>query len=154
MNNYDNAPFIFYLILEETLPKNFYIFHKLFSEIDFVLVPVRIDQLQKLISCTDQSQIILISSVSDSKEYKSYNEKIRGLLKFLLKSKRLSFFHLSSFSKLNDSKVHSLHKNYFFMKFPFDARDLSRKIARFYEVKSEKTLSWPGGKRAGVGAIV
>lgn len=154
MNNYDNAPFIFYLILEETLPKNFYIFHKLFSEIDFVLVPVRIDQLQKLISCTDQSQIILISSVSDSKEYKSYNEKIRGLLKFLLKSKRLSFFHLSSFSKLNDSKVHSLHKNYFFMKFPFDARDLSRKIARYYEVKSEKTLSWPGGKRAGVGAIV
>jgi hypothetical protein len=154
MNKNENAPFIFYLTLEETLPKNFYIFHKLFSEIDFVLVPVRIDQLQKLISCTDQSQIILISSVSDSKEYKSYNEKIRGLLKFFLKSKRLSFFHLSSFSKLNDSKVHSLHKNYFFMKFPFDARDLSRKIARFYEVKSEKTLSWPGGKRAGVGAIV
>jgi len=154
MNKNENAPFIFYLTLEETLPKNFYIFHKLFSEIDFVLVPVRIDQLQKLISCTDQSQIILISSVSDSKEYKSYNEKIRGLLKFLLKSKRLSFFHLSSFSKLNDSKVHSLHKNYFFMKFPFDARDLSRKIARYYEVKSEKTLSWPGGKRAGVGAIV
>jgi hypothetical protein len=154
MNKNENAPFIFYLTLEETLPKNFYIFHKLFSEIDFVLVPVRIDQLQKLISCTDQSQIILISSVSDSKEYKSYNEKIRGLLKFFLKSKRLSFFHLSSFSKLNDSKVHSLHKNYFFMKFPFDARDLSRKIARYYEVKSEKTLSWPGGKRAGVGAIV
>ncbi len=154
MNKNENAPFVFYLTLEETLPKNFYLFHKLFSEIDFVLVPVRIDQLQKLISCTDQSQIILISSVSDSKEYKSYNEKIRGLLKFFLKSNRLSFFHLSSFSKLNDSKVHSLHKNYFFMKFPFDARDLSRKIARYYEIKSEKTLSWPGGKRAGIGAIV
>lgn len=154
MKNHDNAPFIFYLILEENLPKNFFIFNNLFNEIGFVLVPVRIDQLQKLMSCSDQSQMILLCSISDSKEYKIYNEKIRGLLKFFLKSKRLSFFHLSSFSKLNDSKVFSHQKNYFFMKYPFDARDLSKKIARYYELKSERTLSWPGGKRAGVGALI
>jgi hypothetical protein len=154
MKNNENAPFIFYLTFEENLPRKFYTFHKLFSELDFVLVPVRIDQLQKLMSCSDQSQVMLICSVTDSREFKCYNEKIRGLLKFVLKSKRLSFFHLSSFSKINESKTHNQQKNYFFMKYPLDARDLSQKIARYYELKSEKTLKWPGGKRAGIGAIV
>lgn len=154
MKNHANAPFIFYLTFEENLPKKFFTFHSLFSELGFVLVPVRIDQLQKLMSCSDQSQIMLICSVTDSKEFKTYNDKIRGLLKFVLKSKRLSFFHLSSFSKLNDSATHTLHKNYFFIKYPFDARGLSQKITRYYELKSEKTLKWPGGKRAGIGSIL
>jgi hypothetical protein len=148
-----NTPFIFYLTLEENLPKTFYVFDRTLKDLGFMLVPVRIDQLQTLCASTDQSQIIVITSVTDAREMKMYNEKVRGLLKFILKSKRLTFMHLSSFSKLNDFKMYSLKKNYYFLKYPLDARTLSAKIARYHDLKSETNVRWPGGKRAGLGAV-
>lgn len=144
------APIIFYLVLEETLPKNFYIFDRLFKEQNCMLVPVKIDQLQSLSTSTEQSQIIVISSVTDSRELKIFNEKIRPLLKFVLKSKRLNYFQLSSFSKINDTRMFAMRKNYFFMRYPIDARIFSKKIVRYHILKSEQNLRWPGGRRAGV----
>jgi hypothetical protein len=152
--NGNETPFIFYLTLEENLPKNFYIFDKTLKAQGFILVPVKVDQLQKIMSMTDQTQVMVLCSVSDSKEMKLYNEKVRPLLKFILKSKRLTFMHLGSFSKLNDSRVYSMNKNYYFMKYPLDAGTLSKQIVRYYELKSETNVRWPGGKRAGLGAIV
>lgn len=148
-----NTPFIFYLTLEENLPKAFYAFDKALKDLGFMLVPVRIDQLQTLVASTDQTQIIVITSVSDCREMKLYNEKVRGLLKYVLKSKRLTFMHCSSFSKLNDVKLYSMRKNYYFLKYPLDARLLSAKIARYHDLKSETNVRWPGGKRAGLGAV-
>ncbi|WPU65764.1 hypothetical protein [Peredibacter starrii] len=147
-------PFIFYLTLEENLPKTFYVFDRTLKDLGFILVPVRIDQLQTLVAATDQTQIIVIASVIDSREMKMYNEKVRGLLKYVLKSKRLTFMHLSSYTKLNDIRQYALGKNYFFMKYPLDARLLSAKIARYYDLKSEQSSRWPGGKRAGLGSVV
>jgi hypothetical protein len=154
MKNSDNNPFIFYLTFEENLPGTFYIFHKMFKELDFILVPVHIDQLQKLVSFAEQEQVVVIASVVDSRDMKIYNEKVRGLLKYILKSKRLSFMHLSSFSKLNDSKFYTLNKNYYFMKYPLNTRTLAEKIVRFYELKTENNIRWPGGRRAKLGATV
>lgn len=118
-----------------------------------MLIPVRIDQLQTLVASTDQTQIIVISSVTDVRELKMYNEKVRGLLKYVLNSKRITFMNLSSFSKLNDSKIYGMKKNYFFMKYPIDARLLCAKIARYHDKKSETSIRWPGGKRAGLGVV-
>lgn len=153
MDNNLNTPIIFYLTLEENLSKTFYVFDRTFKDLGFILVPVRIDQLQTIVASTDQTQIIVISSVTDSREMKLYNEKVRGLLKYVLKSKRLTFMHLSSFSKLNDFKLYALKKNYYFMKYPLNARVLSAKIARYHDLKSETNVRWPGGKRAGLGVI-
>lgn len=155
MKQPEQTSFIFYLTLEDDLPKTFYIFNHCLKELGFILVPVRIDQLQSLVNSTEQTQIIVLSSVIDARELKLYNDKVRGLLKYVLKTKRLTFMHLSSFSKVNDFKLYSMQKNYYFMKYPLDAALLSAKIARYYELKSEQNvLRWPGGKRAGVGAIL
>jgi hypothetical protein len=153
MEQNTNTPFIFYLTLEENLPKTFYIFDKAFKDLGFILIPFRIDQLQHLLASTDQAQIIILSSVSDGREMKLYNERIRGLLKFVLKSNRITFMHLSSFSKLNDTRAYNLKKNYYFLKYPLDARLLSKKIARYHNLKSETNVLWPGGKRSGLGAV-
>ncbi len=155
MKQPEQTSFIFYLTLEEDLPKTFYVFNHYLKELGLILVPVRIDQLQSLVNSTEQTQIIVISSVIDARELKLYNEKVRGLLKYVLKTKRLTFMHLSSFSRVNDFKLYSMQKNYYFMKYPLDAALLSAKIARYYELKSEQNvLRWPGGKRGGVGAIL
>lgn len=155
MKQNETTSFIFYLTLEEQLPRTFYIFNQCFKDLGFMLVPVRIDQLQTLVSSTDQSQIIVISSVIDSREMKLYNEKVRGLLKYVLKSKRLTFMHLSSFGKVNDFKLYHKQKNYYFMKYPLDAGLLATKIVRYYQLKAEQNiLRWPGGRRAGVGVFL
>lgn len=152
MENNENTPFIFYLTLDESLPRAFYQYDKCFKERGFILVPVRIDQLQKLISFADQSQVIVIASVMDSREMKLYNEKVRPLLKYVLKSKRITFMHIGCFSRLNDAKQFHHHKNYYFMKYPLNASVIASKIVRYHDLKSE-TNRWPGGKRAGLGAV-
>lgn len=119
-----------------------------------MLVPVKVDQLSVLVSGSEQNQVIAMTSIADSRELKLYNEKVRPLLKYVLKSKRLSLMVLSSFSIVNDVKKFSLTKNYFFMKYPLDASQLSAKIVKYYNLKEETNVRWPGGKRAGLGGVV
>jgi hypothetical protein len=148
MKDENNLSFIFFLTLDERLPKAFYIFNEHLKKRGFVLVPVKIDQLQSIVSTSGQDQVVILCSVTDVREFKFYSQKIRGVLKYILKSKRLTFIHLSSFSKLNDQKKYSLQKNYFFMKYPLSAKELSRTIISFYELKKDQKTVWPGGRRA------
>jgi hypothetical protein len=147
MEKNENTPFIFFLVFDENLPRVFFTFHRTLKSCGLMLVPVRIDQLQKIISASEQNQVIVISSVINSVEMKNYNEKVRELLKFILKNKRLTFMLLSSFSKLSDFNLFSFSKNYFFLKYPLDAVLLSEKISRYYQLKSKTNMKWPGGRR-------
>lgn len=149
MQNDESAtPFIFFLCLGDSLPKAFYIFDRFLKEKGFILVPVKIDQLQMLIASSEQEQVIVLCSVTDSRECKLYNDKVRGFLKFILKSKRLTFMHLSSFNALNDQRHFYIQKNYFFLRYPINAKSLSAKIIKYHSLKKEQQTIWPGGKRA------
>lgn len=141
-------PFIFYLTLDESLPKTFHTYDRHFRRIGYVLVPVRLDQLQMLMSTSSQEHMIVLCSISDAREYKLYNERIRPYLKYILKSKRITFLQASSFSKLNDQKSLALFKNYFFLKYPMNALELVQKVAQYYATKKEQKTVWPGGRRA------
>lgn len=151
MNAQESTPFIFFLTLTDKLPVSFYALDESIKSMGFMLVPIQIDQLQLLISSTEQEQITIITSTMYAAEYKAFNLKIRGLLKFVLKSKRITFFHLSSFSKLDDTKQFSLNKNYYFFKLPLNPSLLAKRVARYHEMRTNSDSSkWPGGKRAGV----
>jgi len=144
-------PFIFFLTLEERLPEQFYIFDRLFKEKNYILVPVRVDQLQQLVASTEQNHVMVLSCVTNFREYKLFNDKVRKILKYVLKSRRLSFLQLCSFSKLNDSRVHNLMKNYYFIKTPIDAHVLTDRMINFHTIKSEKSQIWPGGAKSMAG---
>jgi hypothetical protein len=146
--NTKKVDIIFFLILEDSLPKSYFIFEKLFKETGHILAPVKIDQLQTLVSSCEQEQILVISSVTNFLEFKTYQEKVRSLLKYILKSKRLTFMHLSSFSILNDYKTYFHQKNYFFIKYPINAREITARIISFHELKQDQRTVWPGGKRS------
>lgn len=147
-------PFIFYLTLDDALPREYYHFSHYLKELGFILIPVKMDQIQSLISLSEQDQVIILCSVNSSLEFKNYNLKVRKYLKHILKSKRLTFMHLSCFDKVNDQKLYHASKNYFFIRFPVNAKKLSEKIARFYDIKKEQRAMWPGGKRSRVPAGV
>lgn len=151
-NTEPSSPFIFFLCLEDALPKAFYAFDKHLKELGFILVPVKVDQIQALVSFSEQEQVIVLCSVTDSREFRLYNEKVRGFLKYILKSKRLTFMHLSSFGKLNDQRQYLIQKNYYFLRYPVDARSLSKKIGKYHTLKKEQRTIWPGGKRSNLSA--
>ena len=92
-------------------------------------------------------QVSVLCSVTDCHEYKIYNEKIRGFLKFILKSKRLTFMHFSSFGKLNDQRQFLIQRNYYFLRYPINAKTLSTKIVKYHNLKKEERTIWPGGRR-------
>lgn len=144
----NTRPFIFFLTLEERLPEQFYTFDRLFKEYDYILVPVRVDQLQQLVASTEQNHVMVISCTTNFREYRLFNEKVRKILKYVLKSKRLSFIKLSSFAKLNDTRAYNLSKNYFFLRTPVEARELTERMISFHEEKSEKSQIWPGGAKS------
>jgi hypothetical protein len=149
----NTRPFIFFLTLEEQLPEQFYVLDKLFKESHYILVPVRVDQLQQLVASTEQTHVMVLSCVSNFRQYKLYNDKVRKILKFVLKSRRISFFELSSFSRLNDTRAHHLTRNYFFIKNPVDARALTDRMMAFHEARSEKSDLWPGGSKSLAGVV-
>ncbi len=143
-----NQPFIFFLTLDGKLPDQYYLFDRIFKESDYILVPVRVDQLQQLVASTEQTHVMVISCISSFREYRLFNDKVRGILKYVLKSRRLSFFEFSSFSRLNDSRNYSLSKNYYFIKNPVDARLVADRMMAFHVAKSEKSQIWPGGPKS------
>lgn len=154
MKSQSDIPFIFYLTLEEKLPPTFYHLDKSLKKLGFMLVPIQIDQLQTLISVSDQEHITVVTSTMVGREFKYYNDKVRTILKYLLKSPRMTFIHLSSFAKLNDTKKFFTLKNYIFLKYPVNPQVLAVRIARHHDAQKESMdRRWPGGRRAGVRGV-
>ena len=65
MNDDNNLSFIFFLTLDEKLPKAFYVFNEHLKKQNFVLVPIKVDQLQSIISASGQDQVVILCSVTD-----------------------------------------------------------------------------------------
>ena len=149
MNQETKNPFIFFLLLDEILPRTFFVFNKYLQELGFILVPVKKDQLETLKAFSDQEHLIVMTSVMDSSEFKIYNSEIRHLLKYFLKSRRVSFFLFSSFSLLDDAKNFSIIKNFFFLNYPLNAREISWRLVRYHSIKMGELIRWPGGKATG-----
>lgn len=149
----ENKTIIFYLTTKLELTHEFFSLNQTFNDAGCVLVPVRVDQLQNLATMTEQEHIIVLNVIRNSQELMSFNKGVRHLLRYILKSKRITFFNLSSFDSTDDSRVHFHSKNYFFLKLPIDVKLMSKKIARYYTLKQKDKVAWPGGKRAGLASL-
>jgi len=143
----ENTSFIFYLTLEDNLPKNYYVLDEKLKKVGFTLMPIKVDQLQAIISASMQEHVVILCSVSTASEYKLYNLYIRKYVKNAFKSKRTSFFLLSSFSKLNDKKSLGSIENYYFLKYPVCSDTLALQLCNFHMAKSTNSSLWPGGRR-------
>jgi hypothetical protein len=144
---------IFFLLLDESLPHSYFVFDRVLKEVGLTLIPVTNDQLQILKSYSSQDNVFVICSTTGSKEFKTFNTKIRELLKFLLQSEKFIFIKMSSFCALNDEKKFAMLKNYFFINYPVDAKKVAAWISHSIRIKSEVNNEWPGGKKANPGVL-
>jgi len=69
--------FIFYLKLEDRLPENYYKLSHFLHQHGFLLVPVTLDQIQNLSAISEQAEMIVICSVTNTAYLKSIQKKLR-----------------------------------------------------------------------------
>jgi hypothetical protein len=150
----ERLSFIFFISLEESLPVAYYRLRQALLIEGFTLVPVKLDQIQSLISITDQKEIMVICSVTSFREVKNYNQKVRPYLKYILSSKKISYFCLSSFLQCDDYKRYSQTKNYFFVKYPFTLSQFSQMLSVHFKSRLKQASSWPGGKRSRLSGVI
>jgi hypothetical protein len=153
MESIDNSKFVFYILLDNKIPESFYQFDLAFKKLGWTLIPIAVDQIQLISNISDQVALPVLCSTKDFNEFKSFNKSVRDILKFLLRSERVVFFKISSFDKLNDEKKFYRLKNYFFINYPQSVHSVTSWIIYLFEVKSNKSKLWPGGKRVGSNSL-
>lgn len=142
--------FFFWISLEERLDEAFYATSHELSLLGIKLLPVRIDQVSRLTALTTHGHVNVICSTRHGKQFVAFQKHVAPILGLLLRQDRLSFFHFSSFQKLDLAGKAPGQKNYFFLRYPLNLATLCAKLKRFHELRLNRAKAWPGGRRAKV----
>ncbi len=146
----NNEIFFFWVLLEERLDEMFYATSAELAKHGIKLLPVKIDQVSRLAALTATGHVTVICSSRHALQFNAFKKSIAPILGMLLRQERLSFFHFSSFKKLDlGSKIYR-QKNYFFLNYPLNLETLCVKLKRFHELRLNRARVWPGGRRAKV----
>ena len=141
--------FFFWLKLEDKLDEMYLQVSQELSRKGIQLIPVTVDQISKLAALTNLSHLTVICSTRHSKQFMTFRKSVHPILKYLLRQEKLTFFNLSSFSKLEIPQK-TTRQNYFFLKYPLNLNSICDKLIKFHEIRLENSQTWPGGKRAKV----
>lgn len=134
---------IFFLKLENALPKWYYQFSLNFSECGVKLIPVSTEEFWKIIQGPKQHSIIvpLINLTSKQK----FNQKNQGLFERGIKNSKISLFLLSSFFNDQLQKKWKRYPNFFNYDIPSPINELAKKIALEFYSLNEGKLEYPYG---------
>lgn len=150
MSILDERPIFFWIMLEERLDPLFYEIGAQLKEHGVELLPVKADQVSRLIALTETSHVVLLCSTRRVSDFAPFLRHVAPRLPLLLRQDRLSFFHLSSFSKLQVASKRPWKQSYFFFKYPLNLVSLCAKLRKYQQLKTTQTQKWPGGRRAKV----
>lgn len=138
---------VFYLHLDQNLPKYYYTISQYLSKNGITLIPIKPDQVASFIHQSGMMKLIVITSkVGHLNVFKNI---VARVVKNAINCGTMTLFHLSSFKSLNLARQHSINsKNYFFIENPVKVKLISEIISRYYWAEKSKAKKWPGGKRA------
>ncbi len=142
--------FFFWLTFEDKIDEQFVFMATELAKIGVTLLPAKIDQISRLASLSDLGHVTVICSTRQANHFAQFEKSVAKLLPLLLRQQRLTFFHLSSYKKLDLSSKFHRQKNYFFLKYPLKLENLCGKRKRFHELRLNRAKVWPGGRRAKV----
>ncbi len=142
--------FFFWLTFEDKIDEQFVFMATELAKIGVTLLPAKIDQISRLASLSDLGHVTVICSTRQANHFAQFEKTVGKVLPLLLRQQRLTFFHLSSYKKLDLSNKLHRQKNYFFLKYPLNLENLCGKLKRFHELRLNRAKVWPGGRRAKV----
>ena len=77
-------------------------------------------------------------------EAKYYHKKIRKILKYWMRSRRIDLFIGSSFELLDDSPIYGLTGSYHYFQLPIMTNEFCDIISEKIKDKSNNKKKWPG----------
>ncbi|MCO4795289.1 MAG: hypothetical protein KC493_16340 [Bacteriovoracaceae bacterium] len=131
--------------LTESLPGEFFEFHKFFSKVGVKLVPVKAKDFSEMMDGTKKHLLVVCKDMQSQKVFERYRSQF---LDYALLNNKVCLFHVTSFSR-----IHIAHKveqtyGYFYKRLPAHYKELSRFIAYTFFKQIRVDRKWPGGKRS------
>lgn len=142
--------FFFWILLDERLDETFFSASVYLAERGVKLMPIHVQQVSRLAALSESGHVVVMCSTRNAGQYATFSKSVAPILGLLLRQERLSFFHLSSYQKLDLGAPAYRNKNYFFLKYPLSLESLCDKLKRFHELRLNRARVWPGGRRAKV----
>ncbi len=142
-------PIFFWITLDGRLDDLFREVAETLKQEGVDLLPVRPDQVSRLLSLTEAAHVVVLCSTRRQSEYGPFLRHVAPFLPMLLRQERLSFFHLSSYDRLQLGARQRL-RHYFFFKYPLKLAPLCAKLVKFHQLRASEAQKWPGGRRAKV----
>jgi hypothetical protein len=149
MTSPEETTIFFWIVLDQRLDELYYEASEMFKRLGVELLPVRPDQISRLLALTESAHVVVICSTRRQAEFAPFLRHVAPHLPVLLRQERLSFFHLSSYDRLQIGARQRL-KHYFFFKYPLKLAPLCAKLVKFHQLRANETQKWPGGRRAKV----
>ncbi|MFN8370994.1 MAG: hypothetical protein U0T83_10280 [Bacteriovoracaceae bacterium] len=138
---------IFYLRMGTRLPDCYFQLSSFFKDRGITLVPVELNEFNE-VNKKAKEKPHLITIESNFLEKVELRKNLEGGLALSVKAKKIHFYHLTSFSPVNNllSLKYSYTYNYFPL--PMQIKEIADKISNIYFEQFDNESKWPGGHRA------
>lgn len=136
---------IFYLKLQKELPKEYFRLDQELKMYGKSLVPMTIRSLGESIKKSKKIHVLIV--VRNLDEFRYFNSKVKKILKFMVRTGRVSLYVTSSFNAVNDTTI-MRRDFYYFMKLPVSYSFLCQSIAKVVDSNDANAYKWPGGSRS------
>ncbi len=144
METDENLNLIFYLTFGQKLPKVFYDLAVTFKNKGLTLVPVELDQLLDFYQGKKNVHVVVVTK--NQFEKKAYQKSLK-IINHALRSGKMFFYHLSSFSDIDLRKEKGRINNYSFISLPISIEVLAQAVKNSFLIKQNSIQKWPGGRR-------
>jgi len=133
--------YVFFLNVNDDLPREFYLLAKALSLANITLIPVSKEDLIKL---TAGKKIIIMTIVKDLLSYKKFLINRKSFLDMALMSNKISLIDINSFSPLVHSKSIRM-KKYYFLGLPLRTDEIVSEVKKVVAKDGGNVKRWPGG---------
>ena len=136
---------VYFLSLEDHLPKWYPLMEEYFKELKVSLILTHFEEIKQL---SQLSRIHVIVSESTLSSKKKFDRQMKDYLGFAVQSNLLCIHHISSFMIRRTFIELRNRKPYYFYKMPFSIASFCWHLLEDFLKDSREKRVWPGGKRA------
>lgn len=141
----NKSDWIFYLKLSPKLPASFFDMDKRLKENGYTLIPVSFTDLVLLNTKEGEFHVLAMASSTEQATY--FQRKVRKILHYLLRSKRMHMYFVSSFKFLDDTHLFGSSGHYHYVQLPVSVNKFCDTISETIKNKRSQSRKWPGASR-------
>lgn len=148
MDNFNQEPtrFIFYLQFAKQLPRYYFQLANILSYYNIQVVPVSLDQLREMAS--NRNKMVVIVGETDLQTRGKMRKALKSSLGVMMRYRKISLFHISSFEKNLELAPTEKSNNYYFVRLPESYELIVQQVCYFLAENLNVINKWPGGRRA------